>query len=239
MHPAERRVFITGAARRLGRALAVYLARKGFDVIAHYHRSEKEARALQAETSCSLFKADFTSIRVEDLRSRLQKEIGFVDILINNASSFHRGSWEELGEEAWDRELSVNLKIPFFLTQYFGKQMKERGAGKIISIADIAAKRPYLRYLPYSLAKAGVVSFTKAMARALAPQVQVNAVAPGTILFPDDFTEEEKRQLTAEIPARRTGTVEELLYTVDFLLSDADYITGQTIVLDGGRSLKW
>ena len=111
---------------------------------------------------------------------------------------------------------------------------------KIINIADIAAEHPYLNYFPYSIAKVGMIATTRGFARALAPEVQVNAIAPGTILPPDNMDPEQNRKLIEKIPAHRTGTVcEEFLRTVDFLLSDVDYITGQTIVLDGGRSLNW
>jgi len=135
--------------------------------------------------------------------------------------------------------MAVNLKAPFFLAQHFGVQMKERGLGKILNMVDIAAQRPYLRYLPYSIAKAGVVSWTQALGRALAPEVQVNAIAPGTILFPEQFTEAAKSRIVKKIPAGRTATIDEFLRTVDFLLAGVDYITGQTILLDGGRTLSW
>src|SRR5262249_21621217 len=128
-------------------------------------------------------------------------------------------------------------KIPFFLSQHLGSQMKEQGYGKIINMADIAAFRSYLNYLPYSLAKNGIVALTKSLARALAPQVQVNAIAPGTILFPDDMSREDQEKMLAKIRAHRTATVQELLHVVDFLLSDVDYMSGQIITLDGGRSL--
>lgn len=234
-----KKVFVTGAAKRLGREVTLHLCNSGCQVTAHYNRSKSEAEDLQRKTGCRLFQADFSAISVDSLRSRLNQEVGEADIFISNASSFERCDWEEISEKLWESELSVNLKIPFFLSQYFGAQMKVKGSGKIIHMADIAAQRAYISYLPYSLAKAGIVVLTGALARALAPEVQVNAIAPGTILFVEELTEEERKKILKKIPAHRTATIEEFLKTVDFLLSDVDYITGQTIVLDGGRSLTW
>jgi pteridine reductase len=233
-----KRVLITGAARRLGREVAIHLSKAGCLVTAHYNHSRAEAESLKAETGCSLLQADFNSVTWEVLGKRM-KELGDIDILINNASSFRKASWSEVDESLWEDEINVNLKTPFFLCQHFGKGMKQRGSGKIINMVDVAARHPYLSYLPYSVAKAGVIALTEALARALAPEVQVNAIAPGTILYMDGMTEEAKQKLVDRIPAKRIGTMDEFLKTVDFLLSDVDYITGQTIVLDGGRSLSW
>jgi pteridine reductase len=230
---------ITGGARRLGRATAVHLRNAGCNIVVHFNRSKDEAVTLQTQIGCRLFQADFARLSVEKLQQRLKEEIGFIDILVNNASSFSRVDWEDVDEAVWDHELTVNLKMPFFLSHFFGRQMKANGFGKILNMADIAADKPYLNYLAYSMAKAGVVKFTQALARTLGPEVQVNAIAPGTILFPEDMPEELQNKVLANIPARRTCTVEEFLRTVDFLLADVDYITGQTIVLDGGRSLSW
>ena len=239
MNLAGKTVFLTGGARRLGRALAVHLRKADCSIVVHYNRSEMEAKSLQAEIGCRLFQADFSKIPIKTLQNRLKEEIGFVDILINNASSFSHTEWEDVEEELWDHEMSVNLKVPFFLTHFFGAQMKARGFGKIINMSDIAAERPYLNYLPYSIARSGVVAFTRAFARAFAPEVQVNAIAPGTILFPENLPAELQQKILSKIPAGRTATMDEFLRTVDFLLTDVDYITGQTIVLDGGRSLTW
>ncbi len=239
MELRAKKAFVTGAAKRLGREVVLHLSRSGCQVTAHYNRSKSEAEDLQKKTGCRLFQADFSTIGVNALQDRLGQEVGETDILISNASSFARCELGKISEELWDSELSVNLKIPFFLSQYFGAQMKNRGSGKIIHMADIAAERAYIPYLPYSLAKAGIVALTRALARALAPEVQVNAIAPGTIMFVEDLSEEGRKKILNRIPARRTATIEEFLKTVDFLLSDVDYITGQTIVLDGGRSLTW
>jgi pteridine reductase len=232
-------VFITGAARRLGRALAIHLHEKGCSLVVHYSQSEEEAKELQKQIGCRLFQADFTGISVHRLESRLKEEIGTVDILINNASSFEESDWQDVDERLWDHALSVNLKIPFFLSHYFGRLMKAKGQGKILNMSDIAAEHPYLKHLPYSIAKAGVTAFTRALARPLAPEVQVNAIAPGTILFPETMPKTSQQTVLNHIPAGRTATMEEFLRTVDFLIEDVDYITGQTIILDGGRSLSW
>ena len=230
---------ITGGARRLGRSVAVHLRQAGCNIVVHYNRSKEEALSLQSEIGCRLFQADFQNPTIKTLQARLKEEIGFVDILINNASTFSQTDWEDVTEDIWDTDLTVNLKVPFFLAHFFGKQMKAKGFGKIVSVADIAAERPYLQYLPYSIAKSGVVAFTQALARSLAPEVQINAIAPGTVLFPENMPANVQKSIIEKIPAGRSCSIEEFLHTVDFLLADVDYITGQTIVLDGGRSLRW
>jgi len=231
--------FITGGARRLGRAMALHLKQAGCTVIVHYNRSTADALSLQNEDGCSIFQADFAMLRIPELRKRLQQEIPVADILINNASIFNRSKWESISEEQWDQELAVNLKIPFFLCQFYGPLMKAAGGGKIINILDIAAERPYLHYLPYSVARAGGVSLTRAFARALAPEVQVNGIAPGTILLPEHVREEVGSDIIERIPAGRAGTVDELLHALDFLLLGGDFVTGQLLILDGGRTLTW
>jgi pteridine reductase len=239
MDLAGRTAFITGSARRLGRSLAIHLRQAGCNIVVHYNQSGADAKSLQSEIGCRLFQADFSKTSIKILQNRLKEEIGFVDILINNASSFAHTDWEDIGEELWDHEMTVNLKVPFFLAHFFGRQMKTKGFGKIINMTDIAAERAYLNYLPYSIARSGVVAFTQALARPLAPEVQVNAIAPGTILFPENMPAQLQEKILSKIPAGRTCTIDEFLRTVDFLLEDVDYITGQTIVLDGGRSLTW
>lgn len=231
--------FVTGAAKRLGRAIATHLHEKGCSLVVHYNESEKEANELQSAIGCRLFQADFSKVSMPKLQARLKQEIGSIDILINNASSFDEMDWQDIDEQTWDGDLSVNLKVPFFLSHYFGPLMKAKGGGKILNMSDIAAEHPYLRYLPYSIAKAGIIAMTRALARPLAPEVQVNSIAPGTILFPDSMPKATQQTILQHIPAGRTATLQEFLRTVDFLLEDVDYITGQTIVLDGGRSLSW
>ena len=232
-------VFVTGAARRLGRMLAVHLHKKGCGLVIHYNKSERDAGDLQREIGCRLFHADFTQISMSMLETRLKEEVGSIDVLVNNASSFQERNWEDVDEKTWDYDLDVNLKTPFFLARHFGRLMKAKGCGKILNMTDIAAEHPYLKHLPYSIARAGVVAFTRALARALAPEVQVNAIAPGTILFPEEMPKATREAILKNIPAHRTATPDEFLRTVDFLLEGGDYITGQTIVLDGGRSLAW
>jgi NAD(P)-dependent dehydrogenase (short-subunit alcohol dehydrogenase family) len=235
----NKNILITGAARRLGRDTAIHLTQQGARVTVHFNESATEAEALRKEIGCQIVQADFNAMTPDELCKRLQSAAGNVDVLINNASTFIHAPWHETSEAIWDQELTVNLKVPFFLTKYFGSRMKSNGAGKILNIADIAAEHPYLMYFPYSIAKAGIITMTRGFARALAPSVQVNAIAPGTVLRPDNMAEDQFQKIIDKIPAHRPANVEEFLRTVDFLLRDVDYITGQTIVLDGGRSLNW
>jgi NAD(P)-dependent dehydrogenase (short-subunit alcohol dehydrogenase family) len=235
----DKNVLITGAARRLGRETAIHLSHAGARITVHFNQSDEDAQSIRKEIGCEIVQADFTGLSVEEICKRLESAAGHVDILINNASIFTHSRWNDISEQIWDRELAVNLKVPFFLTKYFGSRMKTKGSGKILNIADIAAEHPYLTYFPYSIAKSGVITMTRGFARALAPSVQVNAIAPGTVLPPDNMDPAQYQKVLEKIPAHRPASVEEFLRTVDFLLSDVDYITGQTIVLDGGRSLNW
>jgi NAD(P)-dependent dehydrogenase (short-subunit alcohol dehydrogenase family) len=236
-------VLVTGSAVRVGRAIVQAAASRGADVVVHYRSSAAEAAALAAEITATGVRAVTISAdleRAEEARRLITTalaEMGRIDVLVNNAAIFPRTPFLEITEEEWDRTLATNLKAPFLCAQAVAPHMLERGSGKIVNLADIAAFRPWPSYLPYCISKAGIVTLTQTLARALAPAVQVNAVAPGAILFPDDWDTERRERLLAQIPMQRTGSPEDIARTVLFLLEGSDYITGTVIPVDGGRLL--
>ena len=234
---------VTGSARRLGRAIATALAERACRLAIHYRTSEGEARDLLASIrdrggEGEIFGADLRQAgSCETLIDDVVGRFGRIDVLINSASVLRRTPIGEVTEEDWDNLVAVNLKAPFFCSQAAGKRMKEQGSGKIVNLADVAAMSPWKGYLPYSVAKAGLVALTRGLASALAPEVQVNAIAPGTILPPEGTPLEEVERLKRKIPLERTGTPADLVGVVLFLLEGGDFITGEVILLDGGRHL--
>jgi pteridine reductase len=236
-------VLVTGAAVRVGREIARAVAARGADVVVHYRSSVEEAEGLAREIAglgvrAVTVRADLErAAEVRRLVTDALAAMGRIDVLVNNAAIFPRTPLLEVTEEEWDRTLAVNLKAPFLCAQAIAPHMLERGSGKIVNLADVAAFRPWPSYLPYCISKAGIVTLTQILARALAPAVQVNAVAPGAILFPDDWDAERRERLLAQIPLQRTGTPADVARTVLFLLEGSDYITGAVIPVDGGRLL--
>jgi NAD(P)-dependent dehydrogenase (short-subunit alcohol dehydrogenase family) len=236
-------VLVTGAAKRVGRAIALLAAERGADVAIHYGRSATEAsevvEAVRAMGRRSVaIAADLEqAAEIRRLAQTTLETLGRVDALINNAAIFPRTPFLEMTEEEWDRTLATNLKAPTLLAQAVAPHMQERGSGKIVNLADIAAERAWSGYLPYTVSKAGIVTMTRVLARALAPAIQVNAVAPGAILFPDDWDEARREKLIARIPAQRAGDPSDIARTVLFLLEGPDYITGAVIPVDGGWRL--
>ena len=232
---------VTGAAKRIGRSIALALAGRGLNVIVHYNASADAAAATVREIEALgvralALRADLG--RGDDL-VRLAREAearsGGVDVLVNNASNYLRAPFDELTEAIWDASLDVNLKAPFLLAWHLGRAMKARGRGRIVNLADWAGERPYADYLPYCVSKAGVVSLTKALAKALAPAVQVNAVAPGPVMPPEDLTPSEREAIVRATPLRRFGTPEDVARCVRFLVEEADFTTGAVYLVDGGR----
>lgn len=236
---------ITGAARRIGAHIARTLHHEGMNLVLHYHTSHLEARALQnelnaqREESVVLIQADLlqtaklTSV-VKDAVSRWKQ----LDVLINNASTFYPTPIGNVTEGQWDNLLGTNLKAPFFLSQAAMRHLKQQ-RGCIINIVDIHGERPLKGHPVYSTAKAGLVMLSKALARELGPEVRVNAIAPGAIMWPekgiDDVT---KKRILSRTTLKRQGQPEDVARAVLFLVRDANYISGQTIAIDGGRSLS-
>src|SRR5690349_11872911 len=227
---------VTGAAHRLGKAFALTLAREGFDIILHYHQSSEEALRAQSEIESvrgrvTLSRADLTDpLQIQSLVSQFSA----VDVLINSAAFMPGGNVEALTLENWDMALDLNLRAPFLLAQECAKKMNT--GGLIVNITDVGAQKAWSRYPSYTVSKAALESLTKILARALAPRIRVNAIAPGFALQSDIVSDEEWQKLIQRIPLKRPARIEEIASALEFLLRN-EYITGQTIVVDGGYSL--
>lgn len=234
MNLAGKTALVTGAGKRVGREIALALARRGANVVVHYNTSAAEARqvvrevkALGVEAFC--VKADQTSAR--QVRAAVRKA-GRIDVLVASAAVFQRTPFAKLSEQDWDFHLDANLTGPFLFALEAGKKMK---TGKMIFFADWAAMRPYRNYLPYLVSKAGIICLAKTLAKELAPRVQVNAIAPGPVLLPEDFPATERRKVVNATLVKRLGSPQDIVNAVLFLLEGSDFITGHVLVVDGGR----
>jgi pteridine reductase len=243
MNLTGRTALVTGAARRLGRAIAEDLASRGARVAVHYRSSAADADAVVAGIrarggTAERFAADLADPRtVAPLVAAIEARLGPVDVLVNNASVFYRTPIETVGETEWDDVLTVNLKVPYLLALAVGRGMRARGTGKIVNLTDVSADRPAPDYLPYGVSKAALAALTRGLARALAPEVQVNSVAPGPVLAPIDATPETAAAIVRRTPLGRFGSAADVAAAVRFLIEDGDFVTGTTIVVDGGRGL--
>ncbi len=235
---------ITGAARRIGAVIAKQLHKAGADVVIHYRHSTDDATALQQElnqyrqNSCFLVQGDL--LHIEQFPRIIQtiiNQTARLDILVNNASSFYPTPIGQITEQDWNDLIGSNLKAPLFLSQVASPHLKAAG-GCIINIIDIHGLRPMKGYPVYSPAKAGLVMLTQSLARELAPDVRVNGVAPGAIIWPENQSEQSTDEIINRIPLKRQGSPEDIAKTVLFLAQDADYITGHIIPVDGGRLLN-
>ena len=237
-----RTALVTGGAVRVGRALSLGLAAAGARVVIHHHSSAAEAEALAAEIRAAggdavPLRADL-SVHAEVMRlaDEAERAFGGIDVLVNNASIFPAAALDEVDEALWERTVAVNLKAPFFLTQHLGGAMRARGAGVIVNLGDLAGIQTWKGYAAHAVSKAGLLHLTRVAARALAPEVRVNAIAPGTVLPPEDFPEEEVRALARRAPLARNGSPRDVVDAALYLIG-ADFVTGETILLDGGRHL--
>lgn len=243
---AEKVAVVTGGARRIGRAIAEHLHEIGFDIALHYRSSEGSAQELAKELcairkgSCQLFQADLQDReQVGTLAGKLQAQYASIDLLVNNASGFAPTPIAKCTPEEWDTMLDANLRGPYFLIQGLLPAMRSGGAS-IVNLLDVHVDRPLRDYNAYGAAKAGMASLTRSLAVELGPDIRVNGVAPGAILWPegDGAYDESMREKTLEqTPLKRLGEPIDIARTVGFLACDAPFITGQVIVVDGGRGL--
>ncbi len=236
-------VLITGGGKRVGAAICRRLHASGANLMLHYRKSAGEARLLSAElnhvraSSVALIQADLLeTAKLPSLVEQTLQTFGRLDGLVNNASSFFATPLGEIEIADFDDLIGTNLKAPLFLSQAAAPALR-RAQGAIVNIADIHAERPLKNYVVYSVAKAALVGLTRSLAREMAPEVRVNAVAPGPVLWPEDesFDELSRQRIISHTPLRREGTPEDIAGAVHFLLADARYVTGETISVDGGR----
>ena len=233
---------VTGAGQRLGREFAAALAGKGMALALHYHRSADGAESLREEVLAAggraeLFQADLTDgAAARALPEQVVAELGSLDVLVNSAAVMHRVSFEETTVELYDEIMALNLRSLYFLAQGAASELRRR-KGRIVNIADLGGLEPWPSYSVHSVSKAGVVMLTKVLARALAPEVTVNAIAPGTVMVPGDYSDEEKDRLARSAPLRRLGTPNDAVQALLYLLERGDFVTGEVLVVDGGRLL--
>jgi len=227
---------VTGAAHRLGKVFALTLARAGYDILLHYHSAEDEARQTQSEIESIGRRVILAQADLIDPAqiSSLLSEVESINVLVNSAAFMPSGNMKSLSIENWDTTLDLNLRAPFLLAQECSKKMTE--GGLIVNITDVGAQKAWSRYPSYTVSKAALESLTKILARALAPKIRVNAIAPGFVLQSDIVSVEEWERLINRIPLKRPARGEEIASALEFLLKN-EYITGQTIVVDGGYSL--
>ncbi len=237
----SRVALITGGAVRVGRAITLGLAEAGYDVVINYHTSESEARSVSSRVSelgrnSVIVPGDVSSADdVLKVADEVRRTYGRLDLLVNNASLFPRTPLLEVEEGEWDRVMGVNLKGPFLMVKATA-DLLTAARGRVINLVDLSALQPWVEHPHHSVSKAGLLHLTRVMARALAPHVRVNAIAPGAVLLPEDY-DEDARQRSKESAALGTlGSPEDVVQTVLFL-ERSPFITGEVIVVDGGRLL--
>ncbi len=235
-------VLITGASKRIGNAMAIYLAKKGYNIAIHYNKSKKDAELLKSKVeefgvSSEIFRLNLQNI--SDLNIWFKKIVSFfngVDVLINNASVFEYDSLKLSSNESFDKHINVNLKAPFFLSKFFVENLKNKG--NIINILDqrVLNITPY--FTSYTISKSGLYTLTKSLALSLAPKVRVNAIGPGPTLKSDRQSELQFRQQINRTPLKKQVNLDEINSAINFLIS-SDSVTGQIILLDSGQNMGW
>ena len=240
---ADQVALVTGAGRRIGRVIALTLARAGAHVVVNYSRSVAEARNTAREirilgVESLALKADVSKpAQVHRMFQAVDRTFGRLDVLVNNAGVFFAAQWDKLSEKDWDTVLGINLKGPFFCAQAAAHLMLRQGSGRIINISSLGGLRAWPSHMHYCSSKAGLIMLTKCLAKALGPKILVNSVAPGTILFPDEKPSAGQRRSLPLTPLRKAGRPEDVAQTVLFLATTAEFITGQVIPVDGGQSI--
>lgn len=243
MELAGKVALVTGAGRRLGRAFASALASRGAAVAIHYHGSRAGAEALRAEViggggTAEVFQADLGDAQAAAaLAGRVTAEMGRLDVLVNSAAVMHKVSFRDTTPALFDEVMQLNLRSAFFVTQGAAAELTAR-RGSVVNIADLAGLEPWPGYAVHSLSKAGMVMLTRVLAQGLAPHVTVNAIAPGAVLVPDDYDEAERRRLAQGTPLKRLGEPRDVVEALLFLLEQDGFVTGQVLVVDGGRVLR-
>lgn len=237
---------VTGAARRVGAAIARRAHGGGANVLVHYRSGDKEAAALEAELnaarkdSAKRVRADLLAHSAPELlvRSAVEK-FGRLDVVVNNASSFFPTALGEIEEKGWEELIGANVKAPLWLSQAAAPELR-KSKGSIVNIVDIHAERPLKGYVVYTVAKAGLAALTRSLAMELAPDVRVNGVSPGAIAWPEDgqFRPEEREHIIEDTLLKRLGDFDDIARTVCFLAAEAPYVTGQILAVDGGRSIN-
>lgn len=234
--------FVTGAGIRLGKAIALRLAGAGYDLVLHANRNRAPADEVAAEVQAlgrraTVLAADLTNeTELDRLADEVLATAPTLDVVVHNAGAFERVDFADISRAAYRRMLAVNLDAPFFLTQRLLPALRAASAPCVVHVTDIAGERPIAHYAHYSVSKAGLVMLTRALAAELAPAIRVNAVSPGTVVFPEDFDEETRARFLSRIPLRREGSADDVAKAVLYLVRDAPYVTGQVIAVDGGRS---
>ena len=234
---------VTGAGRRLGQAMARALAGRGMTLAIHHHASSEGARALRDEVTAAggraeCFAADLTDARAaRALPVRVADVLGRLDVLVNSAAVMYRLGLEETTPEQYDTVFDLNLRSVFFCTQGAAPALRA-ARGKVVNLADLAGLQPWPGFAAHSVSKAGVVMLTKVLARSLAPEVTVNAIAPGAVLVPEDYDAEERERLARATPLGRLGSPDDVVAALLYLLEGGDFVTGEVLTVDGGRILR-
>jgi pteridine reductase len=241
MNIKDKVIIVTGGARRVGRTICLFLAERGAKIVINYNKSDKYAKELLNELnrinrrSAMAVKADVSnSDEVENMVESTMSQFKTIDVLVNNAAIFFKTQLSDISEDEWNLFMDTNLKGPFLCSQQVVKIMSDKGSGKIINIVDsFVISKESEHYIPYLVSKAGLVMLTRTLASALAPDIHVNAIAPGPVLYPDNFTEEEKNQAVKNTALKRKGSPEDIAMGVIFLI-ESEYITGEVLHINGG-----
>ena len=240
MNLAGRVVLVTGGARRVGRAIALRLARAGCCLAVHYRGSESAAEEVAATcraagVAAATFRADFeNAAQTRELVPRVLERFGRLDVLINNASAFERMDVDAFDLGAWERTLRVNLTAPMQLVHAAREALRAAG-GRVVNLTDVSTLRPWPDHLAYMAAKGALETLTRALARGLAPAVNVVGIAPGVAAWPEEYDEQTRARLLQRVPLGRAGSGADIAAVVHFVLAEGDYLTGAVIPVDGGR----
>jgi len=235
-------VLVTGAARRVGRAIALALAERCARVAIHYNRSKEEARTLARDIEKSFgretmtVKAELSDTKaVERMAKDVGARFGSLHVLINSASVYEKNVFGKTTRSDYDRHLDANLRAPFFLCQAVAPLMRRSGGGLIVNMADWAALRPYADFIPYCVSKAGLLCLNTVLAKALAPEIRVNAIMPGPVLLPESYTARQRAAVKKATLVKRLGSPEDIVKAVLYLIEGGDFVTGAALPVDGGR----